>query len=117
MISQWPAIQSQLQAGLDSAAAYLNEAGFNGDALKTALSSPETASSASTATSGLASSLGSAVASGLSGIFALFFGIFISAMLLFYVLTDFNNIARWIGGHMGLPLKWASGSWMTPSTR
>ena len=105
MISQWPAIQSQLQAGLESAAAYLNAAGFNGDALKTALSSPETASTASTATSGLASSLGSAVASGLSGIFALFFGIFISAMLLFYVLTDFNNIARWIGGHMGLPLK------------
>jgi predicted PurR-regulated permease PerM len=104
VISQWPAIQSQLQAGLESAATYLNAAGFDGNALKTALSSPETASSANTAASGLASSLGSAVASGLSGIFALFFGIFISAMLLFYVLTDFPNIARWIGSHMGLPV-------------
>lgn len=105
VISQWPAIQAQLQAGLDSASAYLSAAGFNGEALKTALSSPETASSASTATKGLASSLGSAVASGISGIFALFFGIFISAMLLYYVLTDFDNISRWIGGHMGLPLE------------
>ncbi len=104
VVSQWPAIQAQLQAGLDSAAAYLNSLGFNGDSLKTALSSPDTASSASAATGGLASSLGSAVASGLSGIFAMFFGIFISAMLLFYVLTDFDNIARWIGSHMGLPL-------------
>ena len=32
VISQWPAIQSQLQAGLESAATYLNAAGFDGDA-------------------------------------------------------------------------------------
>jgi putative heme transporter len=104
VLSQWPAIQANIQAGLDSAAAYLNAAGFNGDSLKTALSSPQTSSSASTATGGIVSSLGSAVASGLSGISAMFFGIFISAMLLFYVLTDFDNISRWIGGHMGLPV-------------
>ncbi len=104
VISQWPAIQAQLQAGLDTVATYLNAAGFNGDALRTALTSPQTAETASTATGGFASTLGSALASGISGIFAMFFGIFISAMLLFYVLTDFDNISRWIGSHMGLPL-------------
>jgi len=101
VVSQWPAIQAQLQAGLAEASAYLNAAGFNGDAVKNALTDPQTTSSASAAGGGLVSSLGSAVASGISGIFALFFGLFIGAVLLFYVLTDWENIARWIGGHMG----------------
>jgi putative heme transporter len=101
VISQWPAIQTQLQAGVAEASAVLTSAGFNGDALKNTLTSPQTASTASAASGGLATSIGSAVASGLSGIFALFFGLFIGAVLLFYVLTDWPGIASWIGGHMG----------------
>jgi predicted PurR-regulated permease PerM len=49
----------------------------------------------------LLSSIGSALSTGLSSTFALLFGIFISATLLFYVLTDFPTIATWLGSHMG----------------
>jgi len=111
VISQWPSISAQVQKGIAEMGANLQAAGFDGTAIKNALTPSGGASSATTAaTGGLASSLGSVVASGLSGIFALFFGIFISAVLLFYVLTDFPSIARWIGGHMGgLPVDVGTG--------
>lgn len=101
VISQWPAIQSQIQAGLSDLGASLSAAGFDGAAIKGALTDPSTSSAASAAGSGLVAEFGSAIASGLSGVFSLFFGLFIGAVLLYYVLTDFPNIARWIGGHMG----------------
>jgi len=103
VVSQWPNITAQVQKGIAKASAELQAAGIDGAKIKAVLMpSGSTADAASSAaTGGLVSKLGSAVASGLSGIFALFFGLFMSAVLLFYVLTDFANISRWIGGHMG----------------
>ncbi len=108
VVSQWPNIQAQVEQGLAEAGELLQAAGFNGDAIKNAFNGAKDA--AAGASGGIASSIGSALASGISGIFSLFFGLFIGAVLLFYVLTDFPNIARWIGGHMGgLPVEIGTG--------
>ncbi len=99
VLAQWPSIRVQIEEGLTKAAEGLDAAGFDGEAVRNALT--DSGSAAATATGGITASLGSKLASGLSGIFSAFFGLFISAVLLFYVLTDFPNIATWIGSHMG----------------
>jgi predicted PurR-regulated permease PerM len=106
VISQWPAIQAQLEAGVAAIGAQLQAAGVNTDAIQAAMQSARDAATTQGAAgnplvSGLLSSIGSALTSGLSSIFAMLFGVFIGATLLFYVLTDFPNISTWIGGHMG----------------
>jgi len=105
VISEWPEIQGQVQSGLSQIAAWLSDAGFNVENLKNVLQQ----ASSSGATGGLASSLGHTLASGLSGISALIFGIFIAGLLLYYVLTDFDNIASWIGSHLGVPVDVGAG--------
>lgn len=108
VISQWPSIQTQVQKGLNEATTHLQAVGIDAVAVQAALKSLQ--DTAGAATGGIASKLGSVLASGLSGVFGLFFGLFIGAVLLFYVLTDFPNIARWIGGHMGgLPVSVGTG--------
>lgn len=115
VISQWPSIQANIQAGIDALAAQLQQWGYNVDAIRAgieqAIQSAETAASnPGSLTGGGLSSLGSALASGLSGLFDFFFGVFIAATLLYYVLTDFPNIADWIARHMGgLPHDVSSG--------
>ncbi len=115
VISQWPNIQSQIQAGLDSVATQLQAWGFDTTAIRAgveeAMSSAENAaSSPSTLTGGALSSIGSALASGLSGLFDFFFGLFIAATLLYYFLTDFPTITAWIARHMGgLPVEVGEG--------
>jgi len=51
----------------------------------------------------------SAIASGLSSTAAFFFGVFLGAFMLFYLLTDWARISGWIGGHIGVPDELGSG--------
>lgn len=105
LIQEWPQIQAQIQEGLSQVGLWLSEVGFNGDKLGAAFEEASSGSASGTGglLGGMASSLGSALASGLSGVFAFIFGVFIAALLLYYVLTDFDNIAHFIGRHMGVP--------------
>jgi len=99
IVSQWPAIQSQLQAGLDALAGYLEGLGINSAAVTTAIQS---AKDAGAAPSGDAlSALGSALTAGLSSAFGFLFAVFIGATLLFYVLSDFPGISTFLASHMG----------------
>jgi predicted PurR-regulated permease PerM len=106
VIAQWPAIQQQLQSGLAALGEQLTAMGINTDSLQSAIDSARAAAgsgeaAANPATSGLLSSVGSALTAGLSGTFAFLFGVFISATLLYYVLTDWPTIADWLSNHMG----------------
>ncbi len=103
VLSQASHIQQQLQSGLASLETWLQSVGVDTTALKGALSPQSTASAGKVASSGFLSSIGSALSVGLSRVFGLFLGTFISFALLFYVLSDFPTIANWIGSHMGLP--------------
>jgi len=108
ILAQWPSIQAELQQGLAELSAALQAAGLEPGSVRDAISAAQSATgdASGAAVGGLASSLGSALSSGLSGIFALLFGLFIAATLLFYVLTDFPSIASWIARHLGgLPEK------------
>jgi len=108
ILSQWPAIQAQIQAGLDALAATLATMGINAAAVTEALNS---AKEAGAAPSGDAlGALGSALTAGVSSALGFIFALFIGTTLLFYVLSDFPTIATFLGSHMGgLPAKIGEG--------
>lgn len=106
VIAQWPAIEAQLQSAVAAIAAQAEAAGIDTQSIQAAIESAQASAgsgevASNPLTTGLLSSLGSALSSGLSSTFSLLFGIFISATLLFYVLTDWPTIADWISKHMG----------------
>jgi predicted PurR-regulated permease PerM len=103
VFSQWPSIQAQVQGGITQGAGALQGAGIDPAAVREMVAVARTSASGAGAPpiGGLASVLSRTLASGLSGVFTLFFGIFIGAMLLYYVLADFPNIVSWMGRHLG----------------
>ncbi|NTU71835.1 MAG: AI-2E family transporter [Coriobacteriia bacterium] len=103
VLSQWPSIQAQIQSGIAEGGAGLGALRIDPNVVQDIIvSARQTASGADAPPlGGLASILSRTLASGLSGVFALFFGIFIGAMLLYYVLADFPNIISWMGSHLG----------------
>ncbi len=103
VLSQWPSIQAQVQSGITESAAGLEAAGIDPVAVKEIVAVARLTASGIDAPplGGLASVLSRTLASGLSGVFTLFFGIFIGSMLLYYVLADFPNIISWMGRHLG----------------
>lgn len=115
VIAQWPAIEEQLARGVAAMNGQLEAIGIDPDALRASIDAAQGATSAEQVATnplltGLLSSVGSALSAGLSGIFSLLFGVFISATLLYYVLTDFPTIAQWLSRHMGgIPIDVGSG--------
>lgn len=112
VISQWPAIQAQLEQGLAELGAQLASYGWDTSAIQSSVQSITNSASASDApaATGLVSSVFGAVSSSLAGIFALAFGLFIGTTLLFYVLSDFPTMATWLASHMGrLPVSVGEG--------
>jgi predicted PurR-regulated permease PerM len=105
IVSQWPAIQAQLEAGLKELGAQLTAAGWDTAAIQARFQQARVAPTSGTATTsaatGMLSSVFGALASGLSGIFNLLFGLFIGTTLLYYVLSDFPTMSTWVAGHMG----------------
>ena len=51
----------------------------------------------------LASGLTSFIFSGFSGILSFFMGGFTALFLLFYLLSDWDNVSTWVGRHLGVP--------------
>jgi predicted PurR-regulated permease PerM len=51
----------------------------------------------------VASGIASAAGSGLSGLIAFGFGLFLGVFMLFYILSDWHNLAKWVGEHLGYP--------------
>jgi predicted PurR-regulated permease PerM len=51
----------------------------------------------------VASGVASAFGSSLSGILAFGFGLFLGIFMLFYILSDWHNMAHWVGTHLGYP--------------
>lgn len=105
VITQWPSIQAQLDAGLAEIAVQLEALGYNLDAIRAAVAEFGEAAVTSGGGSPLAEELLSSVGSALGGIASLLFGLFIGATLLYYVLRDFPTMATWMSRNMaGLPV-------------
>ncbi len=51
----------------------------------------------------VASGVAGAFGSSLSGIAAFAFGLFLGIFMLFYILSDWHNMATWVGEHLGYP--------------
>lgn len=107
VISQWPSIQEQLQRATTRLTAELQAIGVSSDTvtafIEKSWSDPSASDMSNPLAAGLLSSVGSFLGAGLSGTFAFLFGVFISATLLYYVLSDFPTMAHWMGSHLGLP--------------
>ncbi len=103
VFSQWQSIQAQIQGGITEVATVLEAMGIDPAAVEGVVAAAWAMSSGADAPplGGFASLLSRALASGLSSVFTLFFGVFIGAMLLYYVLADFPNIIGWMGHHLG----------------
>ena len=105
IVTQWPSIQAQLEAGLAELAVQLEGLGYDIDAITAAIAEFGEAAVASGDAGPLAEGLLSSVGSALSGIANLLFGLFIGATLLYYVLRDFPTMSSWMSRHMaGLPV-------------
>lgn len=106
VVSQWPAIQAQLQQGLTALGDQLTAAGWDTAAITERFQARAAATSGNTpVASGMLSSVFGVLSSSISGVFELLFGLFIGTTLLYYVLSDFPTMSGWIASHMGgLPL-------------
>lgn len=104
IISQWPAIKAQLEAGWVELGEQLAALGWDVAAIQgrieTELASGD-AIGETAASGGLLSSVLGAVTSRLSGVFEALFGLFIGTTLLYYVLADFPTMTTWVANHMG----------------
>jgi len=103
ILSQWSSISAQLVVGLGSATEALRTAGFDATIVQKLAAQVRAAggSGSGSLVGGLFATAASTISSGLTSTFALIFGVFIGAFLLYYVLSDFPNMARWAGRHMG----------------
>ncbi len=101
VISQWPQISAQVKEGVASLRSALSTLGFDSEAIQSFVDKAAASSEAAAKTA--ASGILSAVGSGLSGVIALVFGLFVGAALLYYVLSDYATITKYIDAHLGLP--------------
>jgi len=99
VISQWSEIAIEVQTGITALEDWL--AGLNiAPEVVTRLQEAVTNS-----ISRLASGIGSMVGSGILSTASFLFGSFLSAFMLFYILTSWDGIRGWMGAHVGLPSK------------
>lgn len=104
VLSQWPNISAQIARGSAAAVGTLRDAGLDAAAVERVMTQLRDSSSsvATSALGGIFAGVGAAVSTGLTSTFSLVFGVFIGAFLLYYVLSDFPNMAKWVGRHMGV---------------
>jgi len=97
VIEQSGEIVQQVDAGLDAMAVWMNDLEISPTMLD------ELEASAQKAAPQIAAGVAGFFSSSLSGLIAFFFGVFIGAFILYYILTDWTNLATWIGEHLGFP--------------
>lgn len=97
IISQWDEISLQIRAGVTALEDWIAGLSISPDVIARA---QETVGNS---ISRLATGIGTAVGSGLVSTAAFLFGTFLGAFMLFYILTDWENIREWVGGHIALP--------------
>jgi predicted PurR-regulated permease PerM len=101
VVAQWPQISANVSAGIEELAGQATALGLDAETVEA--TAQRALESGSSALSGFVSNIFASLASGISGIFGLFFGIFISVTLLYYILSDFPTLRDWTGSHIGLP--------------
>lgn len=94
IFAQWDLIQSQVQAGLTALEAWLSQFNIPPEAIQ------QVTDSAQQGVSNFASGLASAVGSGIASTLSFLFGTFLGAFMLFYILTDWYGLKRWMGVHL-----------------
>jgi len=107
VVSQWSSLVASAEEGLNELATTLEAQGYDAAPLQQA--AEQAVATGSSAVTGMFSNVLSSLASGISGIFGLFFGIFISVTLTYYILHDYDQVTGWLGAHIGLPTDLGAG--------
>ena len=97
VIEQSGEIVTQVEAGIDALGVWLQGLEISPAMLD------QLQASASKAAPQLAAGVAGFFSSSLSGLIAFFFGLFIGAFILYYILTDWTTLANWFGDHLGYP--------------
>ena len=96
LIAQGPEVMAQISAGVQALGVWLQNLGISQAQLDNLQSAVQAALPS------IAEGITSAVTSGLSGAVAFIFGVFIGALMLYYILKDMPTLSRWVGAHVGL---------------
>ena len=96
LVAQGPQVMAELSAGVQALGQWLAGLGVSEQQLQAVKTAVEKALPS------IAQGLSAAVTSGISGVVTFIFGIFIGAVMLYYILKDMPLLTRWIGAHVGL---------------
>jgi predicted PurR-regulated permease PerM len=107
VVSQWPRIQESVQEGISSAKSWLHSLGISQQIVTAVLERLQ--SSGGGASQGAMSGIAASASSMLSGVGAGLFGVFIGAVLLYYLLSDYPRIIDYLSSHLGLPVELGRG--------
>lgn len=103
VVSQSSEIVTQVQKGLVAAEEWFSSSSLPPDLIDEVQRNVEKIGPA------VAGGAASALASGLSGGAAFLFGTFIGLFMLIYLLIDWENVASWVGSHLGVPAELGEG--------
>jgi len=107
VVSQWPQIQESVQDGISSAKSWLHSLGISHQAVTAVLESLQ--SSGGSASQGAVSGIAASASSVFSGVGEGLLGMFIAAVLLYYLLTDYPRIIDYVISHMSMPVELGRG--------
>jgi predicted PurR-regulated permease PerM len=107
VVDQWPQIQTSVNEGLSSAKSWLHSAGVSQQTVTSVLKGMQ--SSRAGASQGAVSGIATSASSVLSGLAAGLLGVFVGAVLLYYLLSDYPRIIDYLSSHLGLPAELGRG--------
>ena len=101
VVNQWPQIKDSIREGISSAKSHLDSLGVSQQTVTTELKRLQ--SSGTSAGQGAVSGIAASASSVLSGVGAGLFGVFVGAVLLYYLLSDYPRIIDYLSSHLGMP--------------
>jgi len=107
VINQWPQIQESVREGISSARSWSYTLGVSQQTVTALLEKLQ--SSEAGASRGAVSGIAASASSALTGVGAGLIGVFIGAVLLYYLLSDYPRIIDYLGGHLGMPAELGRG--------
>jgi predicted PurR-regulated permease PerM len=107
VVNQWPQIEKSVHEGITSARSWLHAEGISQQAVTVAIDRLQ--ASGVVASQGAVSGIATSASSVLSGVGAGLVGVFVGAVLLYYLLSDYPRITNYLGGHLGMPAELGRG--------
>jgi predicted PurR-regulated permease PerM len=107
VVNQWPQSQDSVREGISSAKSWLDSLGVSQRTVTPVFERLQ--SSGGSASQGAVSGIAASASSVLSGVGAGLLGVFVGAVLLYYLLSDYPRIIDYLSSHLGMPAELGRG--------